>query len=242
MSDEAAGAAGVKKTRTGLKHPLVHYAQAYDTSPRTIKRWKGQGAPLDDPEGMLAWWPSVSPQKAPAGIYQAVIEARKGAAFEAGDERERARVPVPEGELDLSEPIARAQASEKLPDGPRPPLVVPEGRGLEAELERLENLAARLSVTASEPGQAAAYIAAVGKMIIMQQKLREEWEKSGRLVPKELVEAALVDLHSSIAGAVRAMFKEMCIAMGVPAMPAGEEKWNEACDALFARFQGEVLA
>ena len=34
---------------------LAQYAQDYDISASTIKRWKAKGAPLDDPEKLKAW-------------------------------------------------------------------------------------------------------------------------------------------------------------------------------------------
>jgi hypothetical protein len=246
VSDEAAGAAGVKKARTGLLHPLATYALRYGASERTVKRWRTMGSdedpcPLDDPEAMLGWWSRHSPQKVPDGVNRAVIKARKAAGG--------AIAAAVEGELPLvSAPRAREAAKNESenPPGQNPgaatPIIVPEGRGLEAELVRLMDLAARLRVTADQPGQAKQYLDALSRMGAIQEKLRVEGEKAGRLVPKDLVEAALIDLHAPIAAGVRALYATMCEILGIPAGEAGKEKWDATCDALFKRFEEEVFA
>jgi hypothetical protein len=56
--------------RTGLAHPLQHYATLLDVGLRTVKRWAGDGVkakdacPLDDLARFADWWGRVHPGRA----------------------------------------------------------------------------------------------------------------------------------------------------------------------------------
>ena len=119
---------------------------------------------------------------------------------------------------------------------------MPEGRGLEAELGRLENLAARLSIRSHEPGQAKAYLDTVARMGTLSAKLREEAERMKRLLPRDAVESAIHEFHGPIEREVRLLFRTMCETLGFPASPEKEDAWNKEIDKLFIRFREEVLS
>jgi prophage antirepressor-like protein len=56
---------------TGYKEEYKVYAERYDTSERTIKRWvaigkrSGHPCPLDDPQSLSAWWEKTRGQEVP---------------------------------------------------------------------------------------------------------------------------------------------------------------------------------
>jgi hypothetical protein len=236
VSKQAAGAAGDGKRRTGLRHRLEHYAAEYESALRTVKRWVADGkaagdpCPLDDPEALLAWWSRNKRQVAPAGINAAVVRARKSAPIVP-----KAPAPViPEGELPL---VPAAAVEEPVV----PEIVIPEGRGLQAELARLEDLAARLSAQAHLPGQAKNYLDALARMGAISEKLRIEAERLGKLLPRDQVSEVLHAFHGPIESGVRGLVATMCEVLGVELTPEREEAWNLACDGLFVRFKEEVL-
>jgi hypothetical protein len=127
-----------------------------------------------------------------------------------------------------------------LPEPP-PDTEIPAGRGVEHELRRLEDLTARLSVNAHEPGRAKAYTDAVSKMGILTSKLREEAEKQRRLLPRDAVESAIVEFHGPIEREIRLLYRSMCDLLGIPGTPSAEEKWHRLIDSTFVRMREEVL-
>jgi hypothetical protein len=118
---------------------------------------------------------------------------------------------------------------------------IPVGRGVEAELVRLEELAARLSVKAHEPGQARNYTQAVSQMSILTKRLREEAERARKLLPRDAVEAMLHEFHGPIEREVRMMLVAMAAIMHWPVTPTLEEAWHRVCDDTFQRMGEEVL-
>ncbi len=243
MSDQAAGAAGGGTRRTGLRHRLEHYAVEYDAAERTVKRWckdgktAGDPCPLDDPEQLLAWWSRNKRQVAPAGINAAVVRARKSAPIAP----KAVPAVIPEGELPLLS-LGPGTPTPPAVDEPLPvEIVVPEGRGLQAELRRLEDLAARLSAQAHLPGQAKNYLDALARMGAISEKLRIEAERLGKLLPRDQVEEVLHAFHGPIESGVRGLVATMADVLGVELTPEREEAWNLACDGLFGRFKEEVL-
>ena len=203
-------------------------AERYDSSTRTIKRWRsigktaGDPCPLDEPERMLGWWARNMSQKAPDGINLAVIGARKRPAV-----AKAVKVPV----------SAMARAEEL-------PLPADDDLGevgLSAELGRLEILAAVLAKKAHEPGQTKPYLDTLARMGTISEKLRTEAERIGKLKPTEMVEDALRGYHAGIEREFRGQYRAMCELMQLVPTTAREEQWNEICDRLFERMGEEVL-
>lgn len=118
----------------------------------------------------------------------------------------------------------------------------PSGRGLEYELERLELLAAKLSVKAHEPGQAKPYLDTVARMVALTKQMREEAERQKRLLPRDLVETAIHEFHGPIEREIRLLYRSLCEILGLGASPDREDLWNRECDRLFTRFSQGVLA
>jgi hypothetical protein len=197
---------------------MEDYADTYGTALRTVKRWArigrdaGDMCPLDDPEQMPAWWTRNMKQRVPPGLWVGSAPA-----------------PV---QPDL--PAA-------TPSADTPEHAVPSGRGVVAELDRLEHLAAVLSVAAQQPGQAKAYLDAVQRMTALTRQVREEGEKARNLLSREFVEQALHDLHGPIEREIRLMGKTLADYFGLAWSGDFEERWNRECDLIFARLQTEVL-
>jgi len=208
------------KRRTGCARPLKDYVAIYSTALRTVKRWvatgkeKGDPAPLDDPEGMMAWWSRVSPQKAPDGIMQAVIEVRKGKPAAAVVEAEPVNEPVDENQDEL---------------------------GLEWTLKRLEEAERILSKKVHQPGQAKPWLDTVSRMAATSKALREEMEKQGKLVPKDAAAAVIQEVNGPIERGMRGMYRTFCEVTGIPMVPETEERWLKEMDRLFLRFKEEVF-
>jgi len=205
------------KRRTGCSRPLKDYVAIYSTALRTVKRWvatgkeKGDRPPLDDPEGMMAWWSRVSPQKAPDGIMQAVIGVRTVKPAVAVE-------PV-------IEPIDENQ----------------EEVGFEWTLKRLEEAERVLSKKVHEPGQAKPWLDTVARLSATSRALREEMERQGKLVPKEVAAAAIQEFHGPIERGIRGMYRTFCESTGLPMVPETEERWLKEVDRLFLRFKEEVF-
>lgn len=133
--------------------------------------------------------------------------------------------------------IEKATEPTEEPESPD----IPAGRGVEAELRRLEDLTARLSVNAHEPGRAKAYTDAVSKMGILTSKLRDEAEKQRRLLPRDIVESAIHEFHGPIEREIRLLYRSMCDLTGFPVTPEMEERWHRLVDSTFAKMAEEVL-
>lgn len=204
--------------------PLRAYVAIYGHAERTIKWWVKRGdevgevLPLDDPAGMVAWWERWMKKRVPDEILEAAGKKVEVVKVEAPVEKKAAVVTV---EVDGVE--------------------IPEGRGVEAELVRLEELAARLSVKAHEPGQARNYTQAVSQMSILTKRLREEAERARKLLPRDAVEAMLHEFHGPIEREVRMMLPAMAAIMHWPVTPTLEEAWHRVCDETFQRMGEEVL-
>lgn len=204
-------------------------AARYDSSTRTIKRWRsigkaaGDPCPLEEPERMLAWWSRNMSQKAPDGINLAVIGARKRPAV-AKPVKVAAPAAVPVDE------VVPMPADNDLGEV-----------GLSAELGRLEILAAVLAKKAHEPGQTKPYLDTLARMGTISEKLRTEAERIGKLKPTEMVEDALRGYHAGIEREFRGQYRAMCELMQLVPTTAREEQWNEICDRLFERMGEEVL-
>jgi hypothetical protein len=197
----------------------------YGKKMRTLKRWvaigeaAGEPAPLDRPAEMVGWWERRMTCRVPEEIWKAAGPLVK--------------MEVKKAVKTVPEVPAEDPADEEV--------VIPEGRGVEAELERLENLAARLSVTAHEPGQAKNYTAAVSQMSILTKRLREEAEKMRRLIQRDEAERAIHEFHGPIEREMRAMVNEMGRILGVEVSPPVLGAWNKALDDVFSRMGAEVL-
>jgi hypothetical protein len=198
------------------------YAGIYETALRTVKRWAATGreagdpCPLDEPGKMPAWWTRHMKHRVPDSILRA-----------AGQGVEAAEAAVV---MDL--PIHGDGVAVDF---------LPEGRGVEAELGRLETLSAQLSTRADQPGQTKAYLDSIQRMTSLQRQVREEAEKARRLLPRDEVEQTLHDLHGPIEREMRLLCRTMGEVLGVPVSPEFEKRWAKELDAIFARLQEEVF-
>lgn len=239
----AAAAAEVEAAelrRTGLRMSLEEYAERYGASVRTVKRWRaiggecGDEVPLDDPEAMLAWWARRMKQRVPAGINLAVVAMRKAA----GVPQVKLELPVvAEAAPAVVAPVAAVPAPPPSDDDP----VRDEDLGLEQTLRRLREQEVKLSRKAGEPGQAKPWLDTIARLGTVEQKLREEQERQGKLVPRLWAEQAIHDFHRPIEREIRALYRSMCDALGLPPSPEREAQWHAQCDKVFARFGEEVL-
>lgn len=202
-------------------------------SPRTLKRWVKVGkdakdrCPLEDAKALAGWWTRHFTNKVPDGVLRAqpllelpVAKVEKIVQVE----KRAAGAPV----------VGEVPKEEELPVGD-------EELGIERTLERLERMEVRLSRKAHEPGQTKAWLETVQRMGSMQEKLRMEMERMGKLLPKDVVEDVLHSYHGPIERETRLMYRTMCEVMGLPASPEREAAWNEECDRMFLKFGEQVF-
>jgi hypothetical protein len=217
----AAASSGAAAGAGEYQEPLAVYAERYGKALRSVKRWvaigraAGDPPPLDAPAEMAGWWSRHMTWAVPDRLLEM-----------AGGVVPAAEVVPPEAPAAGGEEVAAEVALEI---------------GLEAELGRLQRLAADLSVAARQPGQAKAYLDAVNRMTILQGRLREEAEKERRLLPRDAVEAAIHEFHGPIEREIRMLYRTMCEKLGLGPTPEIEDGWNRECDRIFARFGEEVL-
>ena len=223
--------AGKRKTGRGgvavvvtYARRMEEYAERYETALRTVKRWaavgreSGDSCPLDRPEEMPTWWTRHMKHRVPDALFRAAGKS------------------TPATLLTVDAPATSPPATPPGDD-----VEVPEGRGVEAELARLERLSAQLSVMAAQPGQTKAYLDSIARMTSLQKQVREEAEKARRLLPSDMVEQAIHDFHGPIEREVRLAGKSMCESLGVRWSDALEARWQKECDSIFSRFQTDLF-
>lgn len=233
-SHRPAGAGG-----GGYREKYSVYAAKYGKSLRSVKLWVSDGRkagdppPLDEPGKMAAWWQRNMVNKVPDGILK-----------HSAGEAPLLELPIQRKEEPLAKVVGvKRQGKEPDEEAEEVDLaVLEEEMGLEQTLVRLERLEVQLSRNAHKAGQTAAWLNTVARMGTVAQKLREENERQGKLLPRTLVEDAIHAFHGPIEREFRLMYRTMCEVMGLPASPEREAAWNGECDELFKRFGEKVLA
>ncbi len=94
---------------------------------------------------------------------------------------------------------------------------------------------------ATDPGGTKPWLDTISRMTSVSTKLREEMEKLGQLLPKEMVEGFLIELVQPVEQGVRGLYAVMCSATGVAACPKAEDRWNRECDRFFGRITKGVM-
>jgi hypothetical protein len=194
---------------------LAEYADRYGKSLRTVKRWRAIGEEAGDR------CPLESPEKMMAWWQRHM------------------RQKPPDGLLkQLGGPIAVPESKPEVPSEP----AGDEQPGMEAALKRLEDTEVLLHGQATQPGGTKPWLDTLARMTTLRGKLREELEKEGRLLPKDMVERTIHELHGPIALGVRGMYRTMCELLPAVPDPVKEAEWGKACDQLFERLGKEVLS
>lgn len=205
----------------------------YSKSARTLKRYDqtgreiGDPCPLESPEKMPAWWQKHMKQQVPRVIAQAAASAKPAA-------------PAPDS-APTPDPSPTDSPEPDLPDE-IPPLEISDDEiGLEKTLERLSRMEVLLSRNAHKPGENKPWLDTIARMGTVAEKLRIEYERQRKLIPREDAEKIIHEFHGPIERETRQLARTMCEITGIPITPHVTEAWNKECDRLFARFQEEVL-
>lgn len=186
--------------------PLLHYAEFYQQTDRTIKRWIGKGRkatprdfpPLVAPELMPGWYSRHHKQAVPEILLTLAAKARETA-------------PPPAA----TEPATPATETPSAATY-RPPAELPEGSGFEAELSRVR-AEARKAAAVLEEAEGRGVISeidAARRQYDRILKLLREYERdapkilaaTGNLVDRTLVEALLLPKHAAIRADFEAMY------------------------------------
>lgn len=237
QEDEPEVEAEKKKGKNGYYHTYQQHADWYGSSLRTVKRWvavgkkEGEFCPLDDPEKLYAWLDKYLQKAVPAGVLKALISWRKENGVTSPEPAEELVVEHPDEES-AAEDERQTQLGRS---------VSKDEMGLEAALNRLEEMEVRLSRIATQPGGAKPWLDTISRMTSVSTKLREEMEKLGQLLPKELAEGIIIELLQPIEQGMRGMYSELCSVTGIVPCPKAQAAWDKACDALFVRFGKEVF-
>ena len=182
---------------------------------------------------MLGWWGRWMKQKPPLGLTQAVLNHRAAQPPQPGREG-RAVKPV-RGQQHAA-PTA-APGIEQLDFD-----VAGFQVGTEHTLARLLKLELELHRFATDPGQAAPYLATVARIGPAAKALREEELSLGKLIPREMAEKLIHEFHVPLEREFRLLIRVMAGIMQVPMTPQLEDAWHRECDKLERRFHEEVFA
>lgn len=222
---------GNEDSGRGFIRAYRDYAATYGTSIRTVKRWvadgrkKGDEPPLDRPAEMVAWWERNMSHRVPAEILTA---AGGDALMEIPPVK--AKTPPPPPVIPVAEPVE----TKALPD-------IPAEQGLEHALAAVEELEAKLRAENADAGKTKLYLDTVNRLTILSGRLREEAEKTKRLLPRDIVETVIHEFHGPIEREIRLLYRTMCEKLGLPESPAREEEWNRELDRIFARLGETIL-
>lgn len=228
-----ASKAGGKVLATGYLEPYAFYVERFGKGIRTIKRWAGERAPLDDAQAMVGWWSRVhAAQRVPAGILEAVdrlkIDAVKApeAPAAAAEPRQDESMAPPADESSSAEEAAAIEEGEM---------------GLERAFDRLCRLEVLLARDYAEPGRARDYVSTVSRLTNTAKALRLELAELGELVPKNEAAAAVVQYGQAIGREADGLFEVMCQLLEVPPNSTTREKWLEATKEFRVRLGKEVF-
>jgi hypothetical protein len=207
-------AAEIKVGRNGYLRPFKDLADFYEVSLRTAKNWAAEGKAADD----------RCPLDDPEELREWWARIHSGRACPAGIIKH-----VVSGRVD---PPAPVRESERLKN---------QETGSAGTLARLEEIEILLAAKAQEPGGARDWLSTVSRLQLATTKFREEEEKYGRLVSREMVSQVIRDFHGPIEQSVRGLFGTMCALTGFPITPSAEEAWLKSCDKLFINFKTEIF-
>lgn len=216
---------------SGYLEEYSHYAELYGVSLRTPKRWsavgkeRGDFCPLDNPEDFYAWWGRNVEKSPPEGLQRALVAWRKAGKGSSKKKTEAIPEDSEPDEVEIDE--AAAVAVEEL--------------GLEMMLRRLETIEVQLSRKATAPGGSKPWLDTVSRITSVISRLREEKEKHGRLIPKDMAEMMIHEFHGPVESGVRGMGYDFCRDAGLPWSAKEEAAWGVCCDAIFRRFGEEVF-
>ena len=205
-----------KPGRNGYLRKFPELAEFYEVSLRTVKSWAAEGREKND------ICPLDDPE-AMRGWWQRWHSSRP---CPAGILKH-----VVAGRVEKPEPVAPVEKKE----------LGNMEAGAAGSLARLEEMEIFLASKAQEPGQVKDWLAALTRLQLATTKFREEEEKAGRLVPKDLVSQLIRDFHSPIEQGIRGMYLTLCTVTGFPSTPGNEEAWGKACDKLFENFGKEIF-
>jgi hypothetical protein len=201
--------------RTGLAHPLQHYADLLDVGLRTVKRWLADGVkarvacPLDDLVKFPEWWKRVHPHRP--------LDSRVALSIERASQPLSAAVTASQVQVSTAE----ASATEGKETEPPPPATKPEPARplitlgdiaaitLEENLVKLKTLhAANMEVlerafkagSQSEVDARQRNVERSANMLLgAQTALDKHLKERGDLMPREEIKRELQRVHSAMA-------------------------------------------
>ncbi len=218
----AAAAPAAPRYRKGQKE----YAEFYNQSDRTIKRWVARGRdgndppPLDDPVAMVAWWAKHFSHKCPDCILEAARQSaparpaappafsRPAAPIEEGDP-----VEVGTGFREMLERVKRAEAEAYQE----------YNKALKANDE------SRLASTRKQWSELSKQLRE------LERDAPDILSRSGGMVEKSAVEKVIAEIHGPIINGVRSMWRRIRSRMMTTPENQQDGVWQAECDRLFAR-------
>lgn len=204
--------------RTGLRHPILHYAELLEVGPRTVKRWLATGikaqraCPLDDLTKFRAWWAAVHPQRA--------LETKLAVTL---DRLLTSAAPVAAGEgvkVENTDPTSTEKNEVPATGGaaPRPALALSDvaAMTLEENLEKLKLIhAANVQLlerafqqgSQSEVDARQRNVERSARMLIeAQTSLNDHLKQLGELVSREEIKRELLRIHTAMAQSLVGLF------------------------------------
>jgi ribosome modulation factor len=224
--------------RTGLAHPISHYAELLDVGLRTVKRWLAEGVkardacPLDDLAQFAAWWDRVHGGRAMdchlAVALERALQPKTAAAPDSGitgaqvENSDRASA----GESKEGGPAAGAPtppAAPAKPEPARPSIALGDMAALTLDenlvkLKAIHSANVQLLERAFQAGTQAEVdarqrnVERSAKMLLdAQTALDEHLKQRGDLIPKEEIKREFLRVHTAMAQSLIGMLVQLGI-------------------------------
>lgn len=225
--------------RTGLAHPIAHYAAQLDVGLRTVKRWLAVGVkardacPLDDLPQFGEWWKRVNPGRAPdsrvAVSIEKAIKANASTGTVAGDRGAHVenREQLLDGASKEGAPPAGAAPAATKPlavEPSKPLLALGDVAGITfeqdlsraarihaANMELLERAFASGSHVELDDRQRKAE-RSQRMLHVAQTAFDEHLKQRGDLLPREEVKRELLRVHTAMAQSLVGVFVQVGVA------------------------------
>ncbi len=221
--------------RTGLAHPIAHYAAQLDVGLRTVKRWLAVGVkardacPLDDLPQFGEWWKRVNPGRAPdsrvAVSIEKAIKANASTGTAAGERG--AHVENREQLLDgaSKEGAPPAGAAKPLAVEPSKPLLAlgdVAGITFEQDLSRAARIHAANMELLERAFASGSHVELDDRqrkaersqrmLHVAQTAFDEHLKQRGDLLPREEVKRELLRVHTAMAQSLVGVFVQVGVA------------------------------
>lgn len=209
--------------KTEYRKEQKQYAEIYDQSDRTIKRWiaKGKKAadlpPLDAPAEMPLWWPRHYKHKVPDCLLEA------------------ARVATPAPEPPPSAPSCPRSEDASIEIGSGFKEMLDRVRRAEASAYQEYDAALKASDETKLPSARKTWSELSKQLRELERDAHDILSRSGALIEKSAVEKVIADIHGPIVNGIRSMWRRVKTKILTAPESQQDRIWQEEVDRLLSR-------